>query len=347
MKYTREQFRKALETREMQAFLQVVRTGEGTTGDDGYYTIFGGELAENLVDHPRRAVTRKLGGKPITSTAAGAYQFLTKTWDWIRGLYGFENFSQRCQDEAAVALIAHRGALADVLAGRIEAAIGKCNREWASLPGSPYGQPVLKLSRALEIYEQHAQLAPVVERSPVQSAVVTEEGKMNPFVIAAASKAVEMVPDLVRMFGGKKAEQNAVLAEKVVEIAQSVTGEANAQSAVERLETSPELQAEFREEVFKQRRELDEVADKRVEAAREFVNEYRGGKPVLGKFTFPELLSAFFVVGGFGLGIYVISGTDLSGELKAAVVGALVVQAISDIRGFWFGSSSRNEEKAK
>lgn len=339
MKYNREQFRNALETSEMQAFLYVIRTGEGTLGDNGYRTMYGGGLFDGFDDHPRKAITRRSGGKLITSTAAGAYQFLSKTWDWIRGLYGFEDFSPRCQDEAAVALIAHRGALADVLAGRIVDAIRKCNREWASLPGSPYGQPVLKMAKALEIYEAQAKRAPVVEAQ-----VKTVEGSdMNPFVIAAATKAVEMVPELVRMFGGKKAEENAQLAEKVVEIAQSVTGEINAQSAVERLEIDPDLQATFREEVFKQRRELHELADKRTEAARGFVGEYRGGKPVLGKFTFPELLSATFVFGALSLGVAVIFATDLSGELKAAVVGALVVQAASDIRGFWFGSSSKDK----
>ena len=49
---------------------------------------------------------------------------------------------------AAVALIKRRGALADVIAGRFDSAIAKCNKEWASLPGSPYGQPTLTLDRA-------------------------------------------------------------------------------------------------------------------------------------------------------------------------------------------------------
>ena len=33
-----------------------------------------------------------------------------------------------------------RGALADVINGNLVSAIQKCNKEWASLPGSPYNQ---------------------------------------------------------------------------------------------------------------------------------------------------------------------------------------------------------------
>lgn len=170
---------------------------------------------------------------------------------------------------------------------------------------------------------------------------------MNPFVITAVTEAIKIAPDLVRMFGGKKAEENAALAEKVVEVAQKVTGEINAQAAVERLQDSPEMQAKFREEVYRQRRELQELADQRIQEAREFTKSYRGGKPVLGNFTFPELLSALFAVGGYGLGVAVIFLAELSPELKAAVVGALVVQAVSDVRGFWFGSTVQKDEGEK
>ena len=69
--------------------------------------------------------------------------------------YGFTDFGQGNQDLAAVALIAGRGALADALAGRIPQAIAKCAREWASLPGSPYGQPMRTIEQALATYAKH------------------------------------------------------------------------------------------------------------------------------------------------------------------------------------------------
>jgi lysozyme len=128
----------------VQAFLALIRTGEGTTGPNGYRTLFGGGLFNDYSRHPNIAVTRGA----LTSTAAGAYQILYRTWVPTAAAYGLTDFSPASQDVAAVALIKGRGALADVIAGRFDTAIAKCNKEWASLPGSPYGQPTLTLDRA-------------------------------------------------------------------------------------------------------------------------------------------------------------------------------------------------------
>jgi len=137
----------ALQAANMQAFLTLVRTGEGTLGANGYRTLYGGRLFDSFADHPRISVTA--GG--WTSTAAGAYQILSKTWNRAQAALGLTDFSPASQDAAAVWLIQQRGALGDVLAGRFDAAISKCNKEWASLPGSPYGQPTLTLDRAHQV----------------------------------------------------------------------------------------------------------------------------------------------------------------------------------------------------
>ncbi|MDR5739491.1 glycoside hydrolase family 104 protein [Caballeronia sp. LZ016] len=131
----------------VQAFLAMIRRGEGTTGANGYRTLFGGGLFNDYSRHPNIAVTRGA----LTSTAAGAYQILYRTWIEVAASYGLTDFSPASQDVAAVALIKRRGALADVLAGRWTAAIGKCAKEWASLPGSPYGQPTISMDTALAV----------------------------------------------------------------------------------------------------------------------------------------------------------------------------------------------------
>lgn len=141
----------ALRTQNMRAFLVLIRTGEGTIGDSGYRTLYGGGLFDSYVDHPPGTVTA--GG--LTSSAAGAYQILAGTWREMQALYGLPDFSPASQDVAAVGLIKRRGALGDVLAGRFDSAIAKCAREWASLPGSPYGQPVLSLQRAHDVLAQN------------------------------------------------------------------------------------------------------------------------------------------------------------------------------------------------
>lgn len=126
----------------VRAFLMMIRIGEGTAGADGYTKFFGGSHFSDLSKHPNVAHT----GGGYTSTAAGAYQFLYSTWQQIAAQYGLPDFSPASQDIGAVALIKQQGALADVMAGRIATAIRKCNRIWASLAGSPYGQPTLTMA---------------------------------------------------------------------------------------------------------------------------------------------------------------------------------------------------------
>lgn len=132
----------------VQAMLRVIRSGEGTADENGYRRIFGGQLFNGWADHPR--VTVKKSG--YTSSAAGAYQMLISTWDETRATMGLRDFSPASQDMAAVGRIAARGALDDLKAGRFEQAVKKIAREWASLPGSPYGQPVISMEKARAVY---------------------------------------------------------------------------------------------------------------------------------------------------------------------------------------------------
>jgi muramidase (phage lysozyme) len=132
----------------VQAFLKTIRRGEGTADVAGYSRMYGGSQFASFVDHPRKKIT----AGAYTSTAAGAYQILMGTWDETRKIMKLNNFSPAAQDLAAVGLIARRGALDDVKAGRFEVAIRKCAKEWASLPGSPYGQPVISMGTAYSTY---------------------------------------------------------------------------------------------------------------------------------------------------------------------------------------------------
>lgn len=138
-----------LSIQNVQAFLTLIRTGEGTIGTAGYRTLFGGSLFNSFTDHPRKVITNS----GYSSSAAGAYQIIVKTWDGLVSRYGFNDFSPKNQDLAALALIKGRGALNDVIEGRFKVAIDKCNQEWASLPGSPYGQPTLTYARAKQILD--------------------------------------------------------------------------------------------------------------------------------------------------------------------------------------------------
>ncbi len=132
----------------VQAMLKAIRSGEGTSDANGYRRIFGGQLFASFADHPRIKVTKS----GYTSTAAGAYQALASTWDETKKIMGLPDFSPASQDLFALGRIAARGALDDVRAGRFEKAVSKLGFEWASLPGSPYGQPVRTMAQARAVY---------------------------------------------------------------------------------------------------------------------------------------------------------------------------------------------------
>lgn len=88
----------------------------------------------------------------VYSTAAGAYQIIWPTWQSLCKEYDFSDFSPESQDEAAVALIAGRHALDDVIAGRLADAVEKCSAEWASLPGSKAGQRTEDFNAVQQVY---------------------------------------------------------------------------------------------------------------------------------------------------------------------------------------------------
>ncbi len=149
------------------AFLALIRKAEGA----GYSTLFGGGTFAGFADHPRQRISRPLGGRLLTSTAAGAYQFLSRTWDECSAACGLKDFSPASQDTAALFLIDRREALEDVLAGDWPAAIGKCNKEWASLPGSPYGQPTRPITECLAFLDRAAPNGPTKAKTPVERGV--------------------------------------------------------------------------------------------------------------------------------------------------------------------------------
>jgi muramidase (phage lysozyme) len=118
------------------AFLGAIAFAEGTHGR--YDFLFSHRVFSSFDDHPRIRVC----ASGYCSTAAGRYQILSKTWTAIRS--GLPDFGPDSQDQAAIRLIKARGVsnLDSINTyDEFSVAIRKVNREWASLPGSPYGQP--------------------------------------------------------------------------------------------------------------------------------------------------------------------------------------------------------------
>jgi muramidase (phage lysozyme) len=88
--------------------------------------------------------------KNLYSTAAGRYQIKASTWASLE----LSDFSPASQDEGARILMGRRGMIEPLLAGDFAKAVEKGNQEWASLPGSPYGQPTKTLDKLKGVYDQ-------------------------------------------------------------------------------------------------------------------------------------------------------------------------------------------------
>lgn len=149
----------------IRAFLDTIAYAEGThrgtyknhtvkTTLEGYRLRFGLALFDDFGRHPGDKHCMVFAGKYLCSTAAGRYQFLAGTWEKIAKKIGAEDFGPVNQDLAAIELIRERGAVPLVLEGRFEEAIKKTCTIWASLPGSPYGQPMHEMAKLKDFYEQ-------------------------------------------------------------------------------------------------------------------------------------------------------------------------------------------------
>lgn len=127
----------------VEKFLKLITFTEGTDRQKTPYNeLFGFTNFEGYDKHPEI----KIKAANYVSTAAGRYQILKGTAKMLK----MPDFTPESQDLAAIKLIKQAKAYNDVIAGNWEEAIEKTNKVWASLPGSPYGQPTHKMSDALK-----------------------------------------------------------------------------------------------------------------------------------------------------------------------------------------------------
>jgi muramidase (phage lysozyme) len=178
------------------AILKVIRFAEGTADARGYNRIFGGQEVDDLTRHPDICVKFR----KTCSTAAGAYQFLTTTWEELK----LGEFTPENQDKGAIALIRRRGALADVEAGRFEVAIAKLSPEWASLPRwdgdtrGTYDQPVKTMSELRRVFLEHGgqlagkQVQATAPQLPAPIAAQKPQGLLSYFFGIQQSKAASV-----------------------------------------------------------------------------------------------------------------------------------------------------------
>jgi len=139
---------------EVRALLDTIAFAEGTHDDLGYRTLFTFETFRSFRDHPRRVRCASYHGYRLCSDAAGRYQMISSTFDSVAKRLQLNDFSPQSQDRAAVELIRWRGGLGKIERGDFDGAIAAIRREWASLPGSGYGQPQTSWQELRTIYQQ-------------------------------------------------------------------------------------------------------------------------------------------------------------------------------------------------
>lgn len=143
---------------------RVIRAGEGTSGGDGYQTMFGGGKFSDMSKHPDQVVSKS----GYNSSAAGAYQFLTPTWNMASTALNLTDFSPASQEKAGRYLAEKRGLNINKPINTIEEfriELDKIAPEWASMPYSGkgvngggygtsyYGQGGISLEEAYKIFK--------------------------------------------------------------------------------------------------------------------------------------------------------------------------------------------------
>jgi muramidase (phage lysozyme) len=342
----------ALDDANVQSFLRVVRQGETDQTDDAYRMMFGKKLFDSFADHPRQAFKSKWGW----TSAAGAYQAMvavpgkvkTDTWgDFIRSC-GPHDFSPRSQDLFAVWCIRRRQALEDVLAGRIEQAIRRCNREWASLPESPYGQPTRTMAQALATYQQWGGVLHTI--LPESPAAPAQEQPVAPFIAAVLPSLIEAVPKLGALFssGSEVAERNVKAAEMVVGIAKDAIGARNEQELAEVLKNDPSAAAAVRKAVEDNWFAVTEAGGGGIEGARKAdADRVSGTERIRDIFKSPSLIVALLLLPLLYLIVASLVGlvgtATWSDEVRSSIIGAVVGSILGSVGGYYFGQvTSRN-----
>jgi len=360
----RATLRQALAHGNVLAFGCVVDLGEhgpNAYSPDRYRTMFGGSKFEVPPwVHPRKAI--KAGD--YTSTAAGRGQFLSGTWGDLVKDWGFEDFSPSCQDEAMVALYIRRKALDDIIAGRFEDAIRKCNKEWASLPESPYGQPTLTMDRARERFlESGGYLADPLASEHYGDAVTesvinpvpypeAQESHMAPLIPVALAAIQAFGPQLLALIpqfgsllgsGSDVQVRNVKLATAAVDAVVKATGSPNLQAAIETMQKDPEA-VKAAQIAAAEVLALVEVGGGIVEARKASydvsqVDWWKNPAVIVAILVLPLVYMVVSAV-VFGAG-----GQTWSDDVKTLTVTAILSGALGSITGFFLGSSLGSQRK--
>lgn len=141
-----------------QAFLDMIAVSElgpeVIRKSDNGYNVLVGSTPRAVLTFKSYAAHPNVYSKALNSTAAGRYQLLYRYWLAYSAQLKLPDFAPASQDRIALQQISECAARPSINAGRIEEAIKRCARIWASLPGAGYGQHEHELDYLVQEYER-------------------------------------------------------------------------------------------------------------------------------------------------------------------------------------------------
>lgn len=341
----------------LRAFLAVLRACEGTAGPNGYRTLFGGTLFNSYDEHPR--VTIHASG--YASTAAGAYQILASSWDDYRAKTGAgKEFTPDAQDAYAVwAIRDKRKALDDVEAGRLDEAIAKCAKEWASLPGSPYGQPTRTLDYCRGVYRAAGGMPESRQDKPTVDVAAPELNRkagMDPLTLVSMLSGVFAPLIRAKLDKALGSDVGKPLADNLLAMAQTATGKTDPLEAVAVARQDPAIVAKLQQASEDWLSQVTPLMDKidayerGAWAASEDSMDRAAARGArmqeAGLSRNPQfIVAAFIMCMVAGVVFTVLYRDTFSTDMQSFVIGAIVGGALTAVISYFFGTSRSSSAK--
>lgn len=352
---TLEQLREIAKADNAVAWLRVIREGESNQSEDAFTVLYGGSHFTSFDDHPRQRFS--LPGGTYT-TAAGAYQITESTWNDYTRFFGARSFDPENQSLCALWLTNRAGALDDVVAGRLDAAIRGCAKVWTSLAIPKRQEEAPSIFAAYGGKAEAPQVEQRIEPTADPKAIEALIPSVNPIatptppipkdahmgVLAALLPSlIQMIPQLGQLFGSgtEVSNRNIAAAKVVADTVVQATQSTNVQDAIEKMTTDGDALSAARDAVSELLPQLLDVGGG-VESARKFAADHENSRygRILEVVTYCAMF--FLAVANAAAFVVYLRGEDLGpmNTVMQADIGSALIAF-----GYFLGSSISSKRK--
>lgn len=324
------------------AWLRVLRQGETNQNEDAFTELYGGEHFGSFDDHPRKHFP--LPNSSLTTSAAGAYQITETTWNDFTAHYGQMPFTPENQGACAVWLTNRAGALDDVIAGGLDAAIQRCAKVWTSLAIPKRQAEAAQVFAAYggTLAQPQAKVEAVVPQVlPAQPVKAKSMGVLAAFL----PSILQMLPQLVSVFGSPSdsevAKRNQAAGVLVTQALVEATKGVNLQDAVDKMTSDPAALSAAHDAINELLPQLMDVGGG-VESARKFAADHENGRygRILEVVTYCAMFFLFLANCMSAAAAYILQDASVLADVKQADIGAALIAF-----GYFLGSSISSKRK--